>query len=482
MDASQSAWVAVLYWTYIACLAYYIGINAYYAILFIFSILENRFRVFQQQHEDFRNISRSLMTLPVSVIVPAYNEAPGIVNCVRSILKMDYPQTEVIVINDGSTDDTLQVLIDEFDLSVRDLYYRRTIETLTEARQIYRSRTHANLIVVDKPNSGKSDTLNLGLNISRYPYVLTCDADTVFERQALLKAMRMVLRDPDRVVGVGSLTGIGNGLVVRDGEIIERHVPDGIFACFQSIEYTRAFLVNRLAWSKGGFMLVVIGAFALWRRDLTMELGGFSTDFTCEDIEFTFRVHEHMRRNKKPYKILSLPDPVCWTEGPHTIKNLYMQRHRWQRVISETFFAYVRMLFNPRYGSVGWVGMPYYLFGEVLAPFFEVAAAIVIPFAWVLGVFSLKTFLIFVGIIVLTNVCLSVAGVLLHDIGFRTYSARDLRKLIFVSFFEWFGYRQLLSLARLFGFIGFLLGNRRWNKFDRVGFSDEEEEEAASTT
>ncbi len=204
------------------------------------------------------------------------------------------------------------------------------------------------------------------------------------------------------------------------------------------------------------------------RRDVLIELGGFSRDFTCEDIEMTFRVHEAMRREGRPYRILSLPEAVSFTEAPHNWKNLYRQRHRWQRVICETFWAYRRMFLNPRYGAVGMVGMPYYLLGEVLPWVPEVAALVIIPLALFLGVFAWWPLVVFLGIFVLTNVLISVMGILLQDVGFRTLSPREIRRLILLSFVESFGYRQLLSWARLAGTVAFFRGEKGWQKFSRV--------------
>ena len=459
--------LAVVYWAYIACMAYYVIINAYYMVLFLFAASENNLRVRQQRFEDFREISRSRHTLPVSVIVPGYNEEQTISDCLYSLGNLDYPQYEVIMVNDGSSDRTLDVLMDEFDLEQVDIFSRRHFET-AEVRGVYRSRRYGEFYVIDKANGGKADSLNAGINFSRYPYVCTCDADTIFAPDSLLKAMRVILRDPQRAVAVGSLIGINNGYEIERGEIMKRALPRESIVSLQLIEYLRSFLLNRLAWTRMNFMMVVSGAFAIYRRDVLIELSGFSKDFTCEDIEMTFRVHEFMRREKRPYRIMSLPEAVSWTEAPENWKNLYRQRHRWQRVICETFWAYRRMFLNPRYGAVGMFGMPYYLFGEVLPWIPELLALVIIPVAIALGVFAWWPLVVFVGIFILTNVLISVMGILLQDVGFRTLTLREICRLMLLSFIESFGYRQLLSWARFAGTIAFLRGEKGWQKFARV--------------
>ena len=463
----RSALVSVVYWAYLACLVYYVLVNVYYLGLFVLAAFENRFRVRQQRHEDFRALSRSRHTMPVSVVVPGFNEEQTISDCLHSLARLDYPQYEVIMVNDGSNDGTLEVLMEEFDLVQVDIFSRRHFET-AEVRGIYRSRVYGEFYVIDKENGGKADSLNAGINFSRYPYVCTCDADTIFAPDSLLKAMRVILRDPQRAVAVGSLIGINNGFRIEGGVVEKTGLPKEPIVALQLIEYLRSFLLNRLAWTRMNFMMVVSGAFAIYRRDVLIDLGGFSRDFTCEDIEMTFRVHESMRREGRPYRILSLPEAVSFTEAPHNWRNLYRQRHRWQRVICETFWAYRRMFLNPRYGAVGMVGMPYYLLGEVLPWVPEVAALVIIPLALSLGVFAWGPLLVFLGIFVLTNVLISVMGILLQDVGFRTLSPREIRRLILLSFIESFGYRQLLSWARLAGTIAFFRGEKGWQKFSRV--------------
>jgi cellulose synthase/poly-beta-1,6-N-acetylglucosamine synthase-like glycosyltransferase len=461
----------IVYWTYIACLFYFLAINLYYLAIFAFASSENRLRVQQQRHEDFLAISRSRHTLPVSVIIPAYNEEQPISDCLYSLVKLDYPQYEVIVVNDGSKDRTLDVLNEEFKLVRADIFSRRHFET-AKINAVYRSTIYEEFYVIDKANGGKADSLNAGINFSRYPYVCTCDADTIFGPYALLRGIRMILRDPEKVVAVGSLIGINNGCEIEKGEIRRFGIPKEPIVVLQLIEYLRSFLLNRLAWTRLNFMLVVSGAFAIYRRNVLIELGGFSKEFTCEDIEMTFRVHEHMRRNKIPYHILSLPGSVSWTEAPHTAKNLYRQRHRWQRVICETFWRYRRMLFNPRYGTVGMLGMPYYLFGEVLPWIPELTALVIIPLAIWLGVFTWIPLLLFMGIYTLTNVFFSMLAIFLHDIGSRSFTLREIRRLILISFIESFGYRQLLSAARIAGTFGFLRGQKGWQKSTRVERKD----------
>ncbi|MFH1017287.1 MAG: glycosyltransferase family 2 protein, partial [Pseudomonadota bacterium] len=330
------------------------------------------------------------------------------------------------------------------------------------------SRNHPNLIVADKAN-GKThaDAVNVGLNLSRHRYVLFVDADTVLEKDAILKTVRLALRNPKEVVGVGSTIGISNGLDIREGEIRNYRASNQILPNLQVLEYLRAFLVNRLSWSRANYNMCVSGAFCLWRRDVLIDMGGFRRDFSCDDLEMTFRVHQHFRRAKIPYQILSLPDPVCWTEAPSKTYALYLQRHRWQRVTNEVSFHYFKMLFNPRYGTTGLLGAPYFLLAEVLGPWIELFSYLLVPIGWAFGLLDFNALGLFLLCSAGLTSLLSLAALALFDASYETYRPIDIFRLSISSAAEYLGFRQILSIARFMGSIASLFGVKSWNKFER---------------
>jgi poly-beta-1,6-N-acetyl-D-glucosamine synthase len=451
----------------LACLGYLLLTNIVYVVLVAVAAIENGVRRHETSGEDYGVLASSRFTIPVSVIVAAYDEESAIVSTVDSLLALDYPEHEVIVVNDGSNDGTLERLRETFRLEPYEMFVRRVFET-EEVRAIYRSAEHENLIVVDKENGGKADALNVGLNVARFRYVCGVDADTVFDRNALLKGMRLVVQDPARIVGVTShLT------IARDPEQAmaappgKRPIDRSPLLAYQHLDYLRAFFNNRLAWSKLGFMLCSVGAFQIWRRDVLEEVGGYSRDFTCEDIELTFRVHERFLREGREYQIICLPDNVGTTEGPDTAGKLVAQRERWQRVIDETVWHYRHMWFRPRYRSVGLVGAPFYLFTEVLAPAVEVLALVSLPVSLALGVFDLGVFAVMVLAIAFLNAALTACAILLDDLQSRTYRRRDLARLLLLAPLDLVLYRPLIIWARLKGSWRFLRGDKAWHKFDR---------------
>jgi len=454
-----------VYWSMVACLAYLAAVYSSFLLLLVPSVLEALHLIRQGRNEDYEAIGDSPFTIPVSVIAPAYNEEILIVAAVRSLLALDYPQFEIIVVNDGSRDGTLAALREAFDLQPRESFVRRVFKT-RPVRATYWSRSDSRLVVIDKENGGKSDALNCGLNAARYRYVCTVDGDTVFDPQALSRAMRLVLRDPGRIVGVTSHVTISRNPERKSEEGVER-IDDTPLTNFQRLDYLRAFLNNRLGWSRLDFMLCSVGAFAIWRRDVVMELGGFSGDFTCEDIEFTFRVHEHFRRRRQPYRVLALGEAAGRTEGPDTYRSLVSQRSRWQRVITETVWHYRRMMFNPRYGSVGLIGVPYYLLTEVLAPFFQVLSVVVVPIAWLIGDVTLRELALFGLTVAFANGFLTNVAIYLHDVDTRDYPMGDLLRLLVLGPADLVLYRPFLFFAQAKGTIDFLRGDKAWHKFER---------------
>jgi biofilm PGA synthesis N-glycosyltransferase PgaC len=451
----------------LVCFAYLLLVNLVAVGFLIVGAFENAVRRHDAESNDFVTLESSRFTIPVSVIVAAYDEEVVIESTIRSLLAFDYPEFEVVVVNDGSTDGTLERMREAFDLAPYEMFVRR-IFTTQPVRGIYRSAQHPNLVVVDKENGGKADSWNAALNIARYRYVCGVDADTVFNPKALLMTMRVAINDPARIVGVTSqITTARDPDKILSAPVGSRRVDGGLLGLYQHLDFIRAFLNNRLAWSRLGFMLCSPGGFQIWRRDVLEEIGGYSTTFTCEDIELTFRIHERYRREGRDYEIRCLPDSVGVTEGPEDVPKLVAQRERWQRVINETVVHYRRMWFNPRYGSVGMVGAPFYLLTEVLSPAIELLALASLVAAVALGIFDIEVFLVVVAAMAFVNAALTAGAILLDDLQSRLYRVRDLARLLFWAPFDIVLYRPIIALARFKGSWRFLRGDKAWHKFER---------------
>ncbi|HEX2345114.1 MAG TPA: glycosyltransferase family 2 protein [Gaiellaceae bacterium] len=450
----------------VACAVYLCVVYGIYLSLLAVAIVESRQRRLETEADDHDTIAHSRFLPPVSVLVPAHNEVGGLPDAVRSLLALEYPEFEVIVISDGSTDGTVERLRDEFELMPVELSSRAVVAT-EPVGAVFRSHAERRLVVLDKRGGGKADALNVGLNYCRYRFVCGVDADMVFARDALSRAMCAFLSDPAQVVGLTSFVEIAeNPASALRG--VEYRIPDSRpFLLFQTLDYLRAFFNNRIAWSRLGFMLCAVGAFQVWRRELLDELGGWSREFTCEDIELTFRVHRVLQERGEPYRVLCLPDRIGVTEGPDTIGKLVAQRERWQRVILETWWANRRMCFNRRYGRVGMLGMPFYLASEIVAPAFELLAAATLVVGAALGLVDWWLFALVLLLISLVNSGFSSASLLMVERQSGAYRPTGLLRLLALMPVEILVYRPVLSWARMKGTWRFLRGDKAWHKFER---------------
>ncbi|WP_344705936.1 glycosyltransferase [Sphingomonas swuensis] len=407
---------------------------------------------------------------PIAVLAPAFNEEVTIVESVTSLLALHYPEFEVVVINDGSKDGTLQRLIDHFDVHPIDRYYDRTVGH-QPIRGLYANPRLPRLLVVDKENGGKSDALNAGINVARAPLFCSIDADSLLESDALLRAVRPFVEEPDRMVAVGGTIRLANGSRIEGGRVREVCLPRNFLALVQIVEYLRAFLMARLALSRLQVLTVISGAFGLFRRRLVLEVGGYSHGTVGEDMELVVKLHRHMRELKRPYRIDFIPEPVCWTEAPEDLTILGRQRARWQRGSLETFVKHRDMLFNPKFGRIGFLGFGQVLVVDVMGPIIEVVGYVLIPLLWAVGLLAVDYLLAFLAVTFTFGIFISVATLILEEVELRRFpKARDLAILTFVAVAENFGYRQISNFWRLRGVWQFLRKQQGWGTMTRKGF------------
>jgi cellulose synthase/poly-beta-1,6-N-acetylglucosamine synthase-like glycosyltransferase len=449
---------------------YFVALNSIYLALFAVSLGEVFRFVRRTFFSDYRQIMQSDMAWPISVLVPAHDEEKTIVETVRSLLTVNYGEFEIIVVNDGSSDFTLARLTEAYELRRMDRAYKRSIPT-APVRAVYGSIVHPNLTVVDKGKGGKADALNAGINVARYPLICSIDADSVIEDNALLRVVKPFLENPVETVAAGGIVRIVNGCEVRDGRVTRIALPDRALPIFQVVEYLRAFLTGRVGWSSLQSLLIISGAFGIYKRQEVIEIGGYSHDTDTEDLELVVRLHEHLRRKKQPYRVVFVPDPVCWTEAPESLRVLARQRNRWHRGLLQTVWLHKRMLFNPRYGAVGLFAFPYFAVFELIGPFIETAGYVVVVLSFLLGLLDTPFFLLFLAVSVLYGIFLSVAAILLEEVSFRRYPGWvDLVKLFTYGVLENFGYRQLLSAMKVKAFWDAVRRRRAWGRMQRRGF------------
>ena len=407
----------------------------------------------------------------ISVLAPAFNEELTIVESTRSLLALQYPDFEIIVINDGSKDGTLARLIAEFKLEQVDRFVDRSVDH-APIRGFYASPSLPRLLVVDKDNGGKSDALNAGINCSRKPLFCAIDADSILETDALLRVVRPFIDEPHLTIAAGGTIRIANGCRVDSGRITDIALPRNFLALVQIVEYLRAFLMARVGLGKMQALTVISGAFGLFRRQHVVEVGGYTHGTVGEDMELVVKLHRLMREAGHPYRIDFIAEPVCWTECPESLAVLGRQRARWQRGTLECFAKHKIMLFNPRYGRIGTIGFGHILVVDVFGPLLEVVGYVLVPLLWALGLLALPWLLAFLSVTFTFGICLSVATLVLEEIQLRRFpKARELAILSIVAVIENFGYRQLSNVWRLQGWWQFMRKQQGWGTMTRKGFS-----------
>ena len=402
----------------------------------------------------------SHLQMPISLVVPAYNESATIATTIRALLQLRYQHFEVIIVNDGSKDDTLAVMEREFKLQPFPEAYRVQIKT-KPVRGVYRSLTHPNLRVIDKENGGgKADATNAGINAARHPLFYCGDADSVLDPHSMEDVVRPFLEDP-RTVACGGTVRIINGCVVRGGVLEKVGLPRNPLALVQVVEYLRAFLGGRLGWSAINGMLIVSGAFGVFHRDTVVAAGGFRSDVIGEDMEMTVRLHRKLSERGARYRVAFIPDPVCWTDAPEDVATLAKQRKRWHRGLAESLWENRKLCFAKNSGSAGWLAFPFFVVFELLSPIVEVGGFLVMGLAFALGMMSGTSFLAFVAVAFALGVMLSTTALLLEELSFHTYpKARHLLVLFVVAILENFGYRQVMSVWKLDALYGWVTGQR----------------------
>jgi len=407
---------------------------------------------------------------PISIVVPAHNEERTIVNSVDALLQLHYPNFEVIVVNDGSRDQTLMKLVKHFNMVRSPKAFRNSLPC-EKIKGIYISTEYPNLMIVNKAPGGKADSLNAGINVSSYPLFCGIDADSILEPDAILRIIRAFVEDPHTVAAGGTIR-ILNGCTLKQGYITKIGLPRSLLGKFQILEYLRSFLAGRVAYSAMDSLLIVSGAFGIFKKSAVIQVGGYKKDAIGEDMELIVRLHNRLKKQKVPYKIVFIPEPVCWTEAPETLSQLGKQRIRWQRGLLESLSGNIEMLFNPKYGFIGLVVFPFLFFVEGLSCFLEFIGVGVFVTSWFFGLVAEHLAILFVISAVILNIFLSLAAILFEEFTFRRYpSLKDVMVLWWLSVFETFFYRPLNTWWRVVGAWKFLFGEQGgWEQMERQGF------------
>lgn len=475
IELLRTAVAAVLAFVAWPVLIYFLVINTSYLVMIGLATVDfvsHRRRIpFAGREELMRS-----RTMPgISVVTAMHNEEMGIRVAVESFLSLQHPRHEVIVVDDGSTDNGFEVLRKAFDLVPVTRRMSEDVAVREAPTSIHVPRDgRTRLTVVGKANSGRSDSINVGVNLAREDLVLFVDSDSILDPGALLAVSRPFIEDPVTMVAAGGVIRAVNGCRVKGGRVLEVRMPGSPLADIQVLEYLRAFHLGRAGWSRINALLLISGAFGVFRRDALTSVGGLDANSIGEDFELVMRLHRTLRKQRKPYRVTFLTEPICWTEVPSTVPVLRRQRTRWHRSLWETLWAYRGMLFNPRYGRLGLVAVPYYWIFELIAPLLELVGLVLIALGFALGLVSWQYFLLFMLVAYAYAIIVTLAAVTVEELSFHKYPRwRDLGITLVASVLENLGYRQLTAWWRLEGWFAALTRReQKWGTMTRSGFTE----------
>lgn len=450
---------------------------ASYIILAIISAFETVNYMKKNSFVNYTEILSSSISPSISIIAPAYNESLNIVENVRSLLSNHYVNYDVIIVNDGSKDDSLEKLIAAYDLIKVDYLINNQIPTKPLRKGVFKSTNPAfeKLIVVDKENGGKADALNFGLNISTHKYVACIDVDCLLLEDALQKMIKPFLESTDeKVIAAGGVIRIANSCKIKDGKLLEINLPKNGIVRGQILEYLRAFLLGRMAWSKLNGLLVISGAFGLFDKKIAMEVGGYDTKTVGEDMEIIVRMRRHMEEKKVKYRVAYIPDPLCWTEAPDNYKIFISQRNRWTRGTIETLKKHRKIGFNREYNALGMISYPYWLLFERLAPIMETLGLIyfliLIFNGEVIWIYAIS----FLVVAYLFTVLFSIITIITEELTYHQYSKKGMGwQLIKTAFTEPFLNHPFILYAALKGNFDYYFNKKiKWGEMTRKGMSN----------
>lgn len=468
----EKLYSSLLFFDYLAII-YFFLVNSVYIILNTYAFFSIKKHWVSKELEEFDKIFQSEFYKPVSIIIPAYNEEATIVDNVKSILALKYPEFEVVVVSDGSSDGTIDLLKENFNLKKSSRSYEEKLDT-EKVIEVYDSIDHPNLVVINKENGGKADALNAGINSSQYPLVCNIDADSVIDDRALLKIVEPFARDW-RVIAAGGSIRIANDCEIKGGQIKKVNLSKKSIVKMQVVEYLRAFLFGRVGWAAIDSLLIISGAFGVFRKKHVVDAGGYSTSTVGEDMELVLKLNRKLKKKARDYRVLFFPDPVCWTQAPEDLETLGNQRSRWQRGLGQSLLLNKELFFNKNYGLLGLLAYPFYFFVEFLGPIVEAIGYISMFLTIVFSSGISEVVILFFITAILMGVLLSTISLFFEVMTFHKYKKLgEVLNLFLYSILENFGYKQLHTWWRLRGIFELIGKNESWGKQNRKTFNYKE--------
>lgn len=441
----------------------------FYSTFLFISAMIGSIRLYKNRYKDLmHNKIKHDYYVPVSILVPAYNEEKVIISSIKSLLYLDYKLYEIIIINDGSTDKTCEKVIKEFKLTKIERPYNRQIDT-KKVKGIYEGNyKNITITLIDKENGGKSDSLNAGINLSKYPYFLAMDADSILQKDSLEQLVRPILEE-ENIIACGGFIRLSNAVMIDKGEVTSFTLPNNLLICMQVLEYDRSFLASRILLDEYNGNLIISGAFGLFQKDIVIATGGYDNNTVGEDFELVAKLHVFCHKNEIDYRIRYIPEAVCWTQAPSTLKDLIKQRKRWYTGLVQCMYKYKEMFLNYHYGFLSFISFFYYLFFELLAPFIEIFGLASTIIASIFGILNVPFMILFYLLYTIFGCIMSLTTFFSRiHLTNNKLSILDVLKAFLVCLFEIVVLRTILMIARITTFFGYKKKRMRWEKINRT--------------
>lgn len=450
----------IFFMYYIFIYAVIFFISTVYAIIYL-----HEFKA-KKKYMNNITIKNQSNYIPVSILVPAYNEQETIVDCVNSIINLNYPEYEVIIIDDGSNDKTEKNLIEAFKL----IKVKRPIRKLLNCKKettIYEGKKKIKITLVTKENGGKADALNMGINLCKYPLFVSLDADSMLDKDSISNIVIPFMED-EKTVAVGGNIKISNQIALKCGKIDKVYTPKKFIVLFQMLEYYRVFLTTRIWFNTFNGNLIISGAFGMFKKNAVVNIGGYNSKSIGEDMDLVVKLHSFYRKNEKAYSIKYQPGAICYSQAPESLKDLRNQRKRWHMGLMQSLLSHKYIFLNPNYGLVGMFSFLYYLIYEMLSCVIEVFGICIITMSYFIGFINIEFFITFLSIYIGYSFIVSIASIILENYMFKgTLTKGAMIKLIIFSLIEGFGYRQICSIYRLTAIISYKKKQFKWEKITR---------------
>ncbi len=451
----------------VLCSAFAIYLIVYATFLFLSVIIGANTMYARRRRGYYENRLDVKSFIPISIIVPAYNEEVTIIETVRSLLALDYDKYEIVVVDDGSKDNTSKVLIEHFGMQpvIRPIRSRIPCQPVEQVYECYDQKVSITLI--RKKNGGKADALNMGINASYYSYFICMDADSVLQYDSLRKIVAPILEN-DKIVACGGAVMLCNGVTLKDGKVIKYDLPKNIIACMQAVEYSRTFLASRLLFDRFNGNLIISGAFGLFKKDTVIAAGGYDHDTKGEDMELVVKLHEFCVLNKIDYTIKYAPDAICWTQAPERLRDLRTQRKRWHVGLFQCMYKYRNFFANPKMGPVATISYLYFLLYELLSPYIELLGLALSIVIVALGIINVRFAVVFFFVYVLYGMILSITSYLttIHLQGLSIKPVSIL-KIIGLSLLETTYIHFVMLWTRATALVGYRKNKRNWGTIQR---------------